>query len=239
MRNYILFMLCVGVSINLTSAQTNKIDTTHTFITSSLALNLDGAKHTYHPNNEGLLLNKNGGIDKEEAIQNKFEKKKGYGIAKKKIKNSDLYEGYIQPDGYFVSQTTPYNRLLPESNPARYADAETIPYITLSPEWNARGIKNCDIAFVVNLDNGKKSAAIFADYRNNDKSTEISLALAKALKIPVATKQYKSYDQTKTVAKYVGISNKKLKIYYFIGSGNGNGKTSEEIQQTGRRLMGL
>lgn len=224
--------------MNITSAQTSTIDTTHIFQTKSLALNLDGARHAYHPNNEGFLYNLNGGISKEEAVQNKFKKSRGYGIAKKRIGQTNLYEGYIQSDGYFVSQTTPYNRNYPDSSPDKYADAETIPYITLSPAWKARGIKNCDIAFVINLDNGKKSAAIFADYRGNDKSLEISLALAQALEIPVTTRQSSSYDNQKTVTRYVGIKNKTLKIYYFINSGNGNGKTVEEIKEAARKLMG-
>ncbi|MFH6945149.1 hypothetical protein [Flavobacterium sp. FlaQc-50] len=239
MKKYSLFALCFSTFVSWTSAQTTAVDTTHIFRTKTLALNLDGARHAYHPNNEGLLYNLNGGITREEATQNKFKKDRGYGIAKKRIGQSDDYEGYLQADGYFVSQTTPYNRNEPESSAARYADAETIPYITLSPKWKARGIKNCDIAFVVNLDNGKKSAAIFTDYRKNDESLEISLALAQGLGIPVATKKGSSYDNKKTVTKYRGIASRNLKIYYFIGSGDGNGKTVEEIKKAARKLMGL
>jgi len=239
MKNMMLLISGFVLSINLSLAQSAKIDTTRTFRTNNLALNLDGARHAYHPNNEGLLHNLNGGITKEEALNNKFEKGRGYGIAKKRIKNSNLYAGYIQADGYFVSQTTPYNKNQPDSSFTKYADAETIPYITLSPAWKARGIKSCDIAFVINLDNGKKSAAIFTDYRGNDDNLEISLALAQKLEIPVTTKQGSSYDNKKTVIRYVGIKNRNLKIYYFINSGNGNGKTAEEIQNTGQKLMGL
>ena len=239
MKNLTFLISITVFSINLTFGQSIKVDTTHTYQTNSLALNLDGARHAYHPNNEGLLHNLNGGITKEEATTNKFTKKRGYGIAKKKIKGSELYEGYIQPDGYFVSQTTPYYKDKPESSPERYADAETIPYITLSPAWKAKGIKNCDIAYVVNLDNGKKSAAIFTDYRGNDKNLEISLALAQSLDIPVTTKKANSYDNKKIVTRYVGISNRNLKIYYFINSGDGDGKTVEEIVQLGNQLMGI
>lgn len=239
MKNTTLFALSIVFSINFTFGQTTKIDTTHIFQTNSIALNLDGARHAYHPNNEGFLHNLNGGITKEEARINKFTKKRGYGIAKKKIKNSELFEGYIQPDGYFVSQTTAYYKDKPESSPERYADAETIPYITLSPAWKAKGIKNCDIAYVVNLDNGKKCAAIFTDYRGNDKNLEISLALAQLLEIPVTTRKANSYDNKKVVTRYVGISNRNLKIYYFINSGDGNGKSAEEIKKMGSLLMGL
>ena len=233
----ILLLATLLIVSNLILAQ-SQVDTSHTFTTNNLALNLDGAKHVYHPNNEGLLHNLNGGISQEEATSNVFTKNRGYGIAKKRIGNTDKYTGYIQPDGYFVSQTSTYNKNKPDSLPDAYADAEVIPYITLSPGWKAKGIKNCDIAYVVNTENGKASPAIFADYRNNDESVEISLALAKALSIPVATKNGKSYDGKKVVTRYSGIKNKNLKIYYFLKSGDGKGKTAMEIQQMGKKLMG-
>lgn len=232
-------LLTVGIAFYAGIASALSIDTTHTFQTSSLALNLDGAAHAYHPNNEGLLHNLNGGITMIEAQQNLFKKNRGYGIAKRRIGKSDQYQAYIRPDGFYVSQTTPYNKSEPDSSSAKYADAETIPYITLSPGWKARGIRNCDIAYVVNLDNGKRSAAIFADYRGNDESTEISLALAQALDIPVTTKKANSYDGKKTVTRYVGIGNRRVKVYYFIKSGDGNGKSAEAIQEQGKKLMGL
>lgn len=187
----LLTMLLTGSTLVL--AQT-PVDTSHTFVTSNLALNLDGAKHAYHPNNEGLLYNLNGGISKQQATTNLFPKDSGYGIAKTRIGTTNKYRGYLQPNGYFVSQTSKYYRNKPDSLPEAYADAEVIPYITLSPGWKARGVKNCDIAYVINPDNGKASPAIFADYRNNDKQTEISLALARALAVPVATRNARSYD---------------------------------------------
>jgi hypothetical protein len=236
MKPILLFTILLTVS-NLILAQ-SPVDTSHTFITKNLALNLDGAKHAYHPNNEGLLHNLNGGISQTEATANVFTEKTGYGIAKKSIGNTDKYRGYIQPNGYFVSQTSGYNKNKPDSLPEAYADAEVIPYITLSPGWKAKGVKNCDIAYVVNLDNGKESPAIFADYRNNDESVEISLALAKALFIPVYTKKGNSYDGKKVVTRYSGIKNERLKIYYFLKSGDGKGKTSKEIQQMAKKLVG-
>ncbi len=233
----ILIPTMLFVFSSLVLAQ-RRIDTSHVFFANHLTLNLDGAKHAYHPNNEGLLHNLNGGITQEEAIANEFTRKRGYGIAKRRIKKTAKYRGYIQPDGYFVSQTSRYNKSKPDSLPEAYADAEVIPYITLSPAWKARGVKNCDIAYVINFDNGKESPAIFADYRNNDKSVEISLALANALGIPVTTKAGKSYDGKKLITRYSSIEDKKLKIYYFLKSGDGNGKTSNEIQQMSRALMG-
>ena len=77
MKNLTFLISITVFSINLTFGQSIKVDTTHTYQTNSLALNLDGARHAYHPNNEGLLHNLNGGITKEEATTNKFTKKRG------------------------------------------------------------------------------------------------------------------------------------------------------------------
>ena len=205
-------------------------------IVDKLALDLDGSKHAYHPNDEGIDYNSNGGINKQEATTNTFSKKRGYGIAKK-ISADMQWHGYLQPDGYFVSQTTPYFKNKPDSTPEHYADAEVMPYIAISPNWKARKIKLGDIAYIVNPVNGKTAFAIFADSRNNDDAIEISLALAKALNIPVETKNVFTYDKQKKVTKYTGIAMPKLKIYYFVGSGNGNGKTPEEIIATGKKYL--
>jgi hypothetical protein len=89
MKNITVFISVFLLSVNLTIGQSASIDTLHTFKTNNLALNLDGARHAYHPNNEGLLYNLNGAITKEEVTKNRFTEKRGYGIAKKKIKNSD------------------------------------------------------------------------------------------------------------------------------------------------------
>ena len=221
-------------------AQTTTFDTGKYVLTNKLAMDLDGAKHAYHPNNEGIDNNLNGGISQTEATQNHFAKtgNRGYGIAKKLSPDRTFYIGYLQPDGYFVSQTTVYDKTKSEGDPDRYANAETIPYIAISPMWKNKGIKLGDIAYAINLDNGKEFAAIFADARSNDDEVEISLALANGLEIPVTTKMGKSYDGAKLVKKYVGMRNNHLKIFYFVHSGDGKAKTPEEIQTSGKKLMG-
>ncbi len=231
-----LFLLCV----HKLYSQTIIADSGKFVLTTKLALDLDGAKHAYHPNNEGIDNNLNGGISQAEATQNHFAKtdNRGYGIAKKLSADKTFYEGYITPDGYFVSQTTVYDKTKTEGNPDRYADAETIPYIAISPGWRYKGIRLGDIAYVTNIDNGKEFAAIFADARNNDNEIELSLALANGLEIPVTTRMAKSYDGTKTVKRYVGMKNNHLKIFYFVHSGDGKSKTPVEIQTLGKKLMG-
>lgn len=233
------FIFLLSLLFTTVNAQTASPDTAKFVLAGKLALDLDGAKHAYHPNNEGIDHNLNGGINQTEATQNHFAKtgNRGYGIAKKLSPDKSFYVGYLQPDGYFVSQTTVYNKTKDEGDPDRYANAEVIPYIAISPMWKSKGIKLGDIAYVRNLDNGKEFAAIFADARNNDEEVEISLALANGLNIPVTTKMAKSYDGKKDIKKFVGIKNNNLKIFYFPHSGDGNGKTPEEIEAAGKALM--
>ena len=237
MKSFFIFLLILlSLAIN---AQTTSPDTSKFVLAAKLALDLDGAKHAYHPNNEGIDYNLNGGINQTEATQNRFAKtgNRGYGIAKKLSPDKSFYVGYLQEDGYFVSQTTVYDKTKTEGDPDRYADAEVIPYIAISPMWKSKGIKLGDIAYVIDLDNRKEFAAIFADARNNDNEVEISLALANGLNIPVTTKMTKSYDGKKDVKKFVGVKNNHLKIFYFPHSGDGNGKTPAEIEATGKALM--
>jgi hypothetical protein len=239
MNHILLFNILFPLFFGTTNTQAPVTDSAKFMLTTKLALDLDGARHAYHPNNEGIDNNLNGGINETEATQNHFATtgNRGYGIAKKLSADKTFYIGYLQSDGYFVSQTTVYDKTKTEGDPARYADAETIPYIAFSPGWKHKGIKLGDVAYVINLSNGKAFAAIFADSRNNDDEIEISLALADSLGIPVTTKTGKSYDGTKTIKRYVGIKNAQLKIFYFTHSGNGHAKTPEEIQTAGKALM--
>ena len=77
MKSSKLLVISFAVSTNLALAQSTNNDTTPNFKTNKLALNLDGARHAYHPNNEGLLLNIVGGINQEEATKNRFTKNRG------------------------------------------------------------------------------------------------------------------------------------------------------------------
>ena len=81
-----LFTLLICFYTGQVFSQQN-VDTSHFMMTKLLALDLDGSRHAYHPNNEGLDDNSNGGINKSEATQNKFALtgNRGYGIAKKEI----------------------------------------------------------------------------------------------------------------------------------------------------------
>jgi|GEM_PF-3690834 len=200
--------------------------------TNLLSLDLDGSKHAYHPNDEGIEFNVVGGINKEEALRNEFRERRGYGIAKYRVSGQTFFKGFLQPNGYFVSQTTLVFKNIPNSDPEKYVDSESVPYLAVNPFFRNAGVKEGDIGYIVNETNGLSSFAIFADYKNKT-GTEISLALTFNLEIPVFRKNAHSYDGRKIVVKYNGIENRKLKIYGFKGSGNGFAKTASEIQALG------
>ena len=207
-----------------------------------LALDLDGARHAYHINNEGIDENGNGGINKNEAQKNSFSLAKnskggwlrGYGIVTQSDKKKTERKGYIQPGGFFVSETSLKFKNINRENPDLYVDAEKIPYLALRKDMTAKGIKMGDIALVINEYNKLYSFAIFADAPPDDSiRIEISLALANELKVPVPAQQVFSYDGKKKVTKYSGITNRPLKIYAFKGSGDGHAKTFDEIKTIG------
>lgn len=205
----------------------------------ALALDLDGSPRAYHINDEGIEANSSGGIRKAEAMNNRFKNVNGnaYGLATVPIGNTGYKRGFINAGGYFVSGTALQDKTKPVSAQERYVNSETIPYIASSPAWKRRGIQYGDIALVHDLKTDKKSFAIFADYRTNDASTEISLALAQKLDIPVGAGKRLTYDRSKRLPYWGGIADHPLKIYYFPKSGDGTPKTVEEIDAIGLRLF--
>lgn len=86
--------------------------------------------------------------------------------------------------GFYVSTTALYDRDNPNPrDPHRYVDAATIPYVVLHPVARSYA-KLGDFATVMNLQNGKISAAIVADESApNLPVGEGSIALAQALGI--------------------------------------------------------
>lgn len=220
---------------NITSPIPNNV-TVKTFSSSALGLDLDGARHAYHPNDEGCDLNEHAGISQEEATRNEFRGKRGYGIAKYKPLGKDFYKGYIQPDGFFVSQTAIGFRNLPESNPEKWVDALTVPFLRVNKSLHLAGVRKGDIAYIINHVNGISSYALFADTKFTNDEIEISLALARSLEIPAPPEQRYSYDRRKLVTKYNSIANRPLTVYAFKNSGDGYAKTIEETNRLGEIL---
>lgn len=201
-----------------------------------LGLDLDGARKAYHPNNEGIDRNGNGGINKEEARKNEFRGKRGYGIAKYRPPGTDFNRAYLQSNGFYVSQTAIGFRHLSESNPEKWVDAVSVPYLRVNRHFHRAGIRKGDIAYIINHSNGLSSYALFADVKFDNDVVEMSLALARKLEIPVIIANEPSYDRRKIVTKYVGIKNRPVTVYSFKNSGDGNAKTIEQINTLGEFL---
>jgi Fungal chitosanase of glycosyl hydrolase group 75 len=147
------------------------------FYKSGLAVDADGAFRAYHPSDRlGLdSLAHAGHPGNWWALVTDNEKRTGRPVV----------QGESDPaPGFYVSTTALYDpNNLNVRDPHRYVDAATIPYVVLHPKSLHYG-RLGDFATVVNLENGKISAAVVADESApNLPVGEGSIALAKALGI--------------------------------------------------------
>ena len=123
-------------------------------------LGLDSLAHAGHPGNWWALVTDNGKSNGHPVVQGKSD----------------------PAPGYYVSTTSLYDPGNPDPrDPHRYVDAAKIPYVVLHPKA-LKYARLGDFATVVNLQNGKISAALVADESALDLPFgEGSIALAKAL----------------------------------------------------------
>jgi hypothetical protein len=182
-----------------------------------MAIDADGAFRAYHPNDRSGLdaLGNAGHPGNWWALVTDNEKPTG----------EPIVQGRSDPaPGYYVSTTALYDRRNRNlRDPHRYVDAAAIPYVVLHPkalEYAQLG----DFATVVNLRNGKVSAALVADQSAyNLPVGEGSIALAKALGIRSSPRN----------------GGQKGAVIYLIysGSGNRNPRTIEEIVSKSQKLF--
>jgi hypothetical protein len=142
-----------------------------------LAIDADGAYRAYHPSDRlGLdSLGHAGHPGNWWALVTDNEEKNG----------RPVLQGESDPaPGYYVSTTALFDRDNRNvRDPHRYVDAATIPYVVLHPKA-LKFAELGDFAIVVNIQNGKVSAAIVADSSApNGPVGEGSIALANALGI--------------------------------------------------------
>ena len=145
------------------------------FYKSGMAIDADGAYRAYHPDDRlGLdTLAHAGHPGNWWALATNNDKTDG----------RPVLQGKSDPaPGYYVSMTALYDSKNPNPrDPHRYIDAMKIPYVVLTP----RALHHArlgDFATVVNLQNGKVTAAIVADESAPELPVgEASIALAEAL----------------------------------------------------------
>ena len=187
------------------------------FYQSGMAIDADGAFRAYHPNDKlGLdSLDHAGHRGNWWALVTEDGKTSGRPVLQKK---SD------PAPGYYVSTTALYDP--GNSNPRdprRYVDAAKIPYVVLHPSA-LKHARLGDFATVVNLQNGKISAALVADESAPDLPVgEGSIALAKALRID---SNPRSGGKDGAVAYLI-----------YPGSGNGRPRPLQEIVANSKRLF--
>jgi hypothetical protein len=187
------------------------------FYESGLAIDADGAFQAYHPNDRFGLdsLAHAGHWGNWWAVVTDNGKRSG----------RPVLQGKSDPaPGYYVSTTALYD---PDNSnlrdPHRYVDAAKIPYVVLHPEA-LKHARLGDFATVVNIQNGKVSAAIVADESAPDLPVgEGSIALAEHLGID-------------SRPRYGGKSGGVAYLIY-PGSGNGRPRPLEEIDAKSKHLF--
>jgi hypothetical protein len=187
------------------------------FYKSGLAIDADGAYRTYHPNDRlGLdSLSHAGRPGNWWALVTDNEK----------ISGRPVVQGESDPaPGYYVSTTALYDRDNPNPrDPHRYVDALNIPYVVLHPKALSFA-RLGDFATVVNLQNGKVSAALVADVSApNLPVGEGSIALAEALGIDSSPRH--------------GGKDGDVAYLIYPGSGNGKPRRLEEIVANSNQLF--
>jgi hypothetical protein len=187
------------------------------FYKSGLSIDADGAFRTYHPNDRlGLdSLAHAGHSGNWWALVTENGKTSGRPVVQRK---SD------PAPGYYVSTTALYDPDNPNvRDPYRYVNAAKIPYVVLHPEALNHG-RLGDFATVVNLQNGKISAAIVADESApNLPIGEGSIALAKALGIDPSPRH--------------GGKDDAVAYLIYPGSGNGKPRPLKDIAANSKQLF--
>jgi hypothetical protein len=187
------------------------------FYKSGLAIDADGAFRAYHPNDRlGLdSLNHAGHEGNWWALVTENEKPSGRPVVQL---DSD------PAPGFYVSTTALYDRDNPNPrDPHRYVDAATVPYVVLHPVA-LNYAKLGDFATVVNLENGKVSAAIVADVSAPKLPVgEGSIALAQALGIDASPR--------------TGGKDGDVVYLVYAHSGNGRPRGPEEIVTNANQLF--
>ena len=185
------------------------------FFKTRMRIDADGAPNAYHPEDKGLDFLKHAGNPGD-----------WQGLVTDSLGQPVIQGPHDPYPGYYISQTSLFDKTKQRTDPARYVDARAIPYIVLPAE---PGLKESgrarlgDFAVVVNARNRLMAFAIFADQGPRGKIGEGSIALAELLQIPSSPK--------------TGGVDGDIIYVVFPGSGNGQSRTTQEIHREGERAF--
>lgn len=185
------------------------------FFKTRMRIDSDGAPNAYHPEDKGLDFLKHAG--KPGDWQGLVTDSRG----------QPVIQGPHDPyPGYYISQTSLFDKTKQRTDPARYVDARAIPYIVLPSEPGLQESGRArlgDFAVVVNARNRLMTFAIFADQGPRGKIGEGSIALAELLHISSSPKNG-------------GLAGDVIYVV-FPGSGDGQPRTAQEIDREGERAF--
>ena len=183
------------------------------FYMSKMAIDADGSPDAYHPDpSKGLDSLSSAGFGKSCNVlvcKVDGQPKKGY---------ITIPSGPFQ--GFFVSMSTLNDKSKKREDHERYVSATHVPYVAIAGSV-AKKLKMVpgDLAFAINLKNGQRSGAIFADIGTENTLGEASIALAEKLKVPSSPKTggagyqvfYVVFPNTKTTPPWPRDTNELVK----------------------------
>jgi hypothetical protein len=151
-----------------------------TLFEAGMSIDAGGAPHAYHPDGKS-------GLD---DLRNAGGPGNWYGVVTDNGQpdgNPVVQTSTDPAPGFYVSYTSLQDSNKKKNNPLRYVDSETIPYIVVPPQLltGMAGVKLGDFATVLNTKNQKLQHAIVADLGPRNRIGEGSIALAKAIGVPL------------------------------------------------------
>jgi hypothetical protein len=188
------------------------------FFKAGIAIDADGAPNAYHPiHGRGL-----------DNLGNAGHPGNWYGVVTDTghKDGTPVVQGPNDPaPGFYISPTALQNKHLPRTDPRRYVDSAMIPYISL-PGHHSDILHASlgNLAMVINGQNGRRAAAIYADVGPRAKIGEGSIALARSLGLNAN-------------ARHGGTSSHSIIYIVFPHSGNRAPIPASVIDVQGRRFF--
>ncbi|MEH2061070.1 MAG: glycoside hydrolase family 75 protein [Nostoc sp.] len=188
------------------------------FYEAGMSINADGAPNAYHPEDIGIDFLANAGYSDN-----------WWALAVDRDDNPFIQRSTDPCPGYYISTTALFDSRCVKHDPHRYVDSTKISYIVLPGNGDFKkvtGVKLGDFAVVYNTNNEKLAFAIYADVGPKNQIGEGSIALSQALgNDPLVGSRVRR-----------GIP-KNLVYVVFPGSGNGQPRTTSEIETETKRLF--